>query len=254
VDIGDELFEQLTIRTKTVTLVGLVAIAAGLIGCGGARSTAAASPSPAPASSASSPAASSVEAEIVTTANAATVGADVAASTLPSLDKNRFAAFLDDHQTITNAYDGKTVREVINLQISYEVALQLAEQARRDDLLHKQEIAKLIASDVTIVQERPHSIVLHMDLQNLTAKPIKTLEIGLTFVGAKDAKEIGLAEVHLVRNIAGKGRISFDYPMRWVRFGSDTGPMMAAIGQPKKLVGQVTEIKYADGTDAGFDD
>lgn len=251
-DIGDELFE-LNPTTKSVVLVGLVAIATGLAGCSGGKNAGAASPAPT-TTSAIATGTASIDGEVVTTATAAKVKADVAASALPPIDKNRFAAFIDDHAALPNAYDGKTVRQVINLQISYEVALQLAEQARRDDLLHQREIAKLITSHVTIVREQPHSITLHIDLQNLTAKTIRNLEIGMEFRAKKDGRSIGLVEIHLVRTIPGKARIAFDYPMRWVRFGADTGPMMAAIGVPKTLSAQVTEIKYADGTDAGFDD
>jgi hypothetical protein len=42
--------------------------------------------------------------------------------------------------------------------------------------------------------------------------------------------------------------------MRYYRFGEDAGPLMAAKGKLKTILAQVKEIKYADGSDAGFDD
>ncbi len=244
---------QLTIRSKVATLVGVTAIAVALSGCGGGKSATTTTASAAPTTVASI-APGMINSEIVHAGSEAKAVADVRASDLTPLDKNRFEAFITDHPKIPGAYDTKTVREVINLQISYEVGLGLAEQSRQDDIKHTNEIAKLITSKLTIIRELPHRIDLHFDIQNLTAKPIKNLEFGLRFVSAKDGTEIGLAEVHITRNLAGHGKLSFDYPMSWVRFGSDTGTMMAAIGVPKKAFGQVTEIKYADGTDAGFDD
>ncbi len=246
-DIRYKLLKQLTV-SKATAILGLAALAASLVGCGGHSTTTTST------SSAVTQAPSDASAIVVTIPTLAKVQAEIAASSLSTLDKNRFAAFIDDHQHVTNAYENKTVREVINLQISYEVALRLAAQARADDTMHKAEIAKLITSKITLASEADRSLVLHMDLQNLTAKQVKNLEIGLEFDDAKTGARVGQAEVQLRRNIAAHGRISFDYPMRYIRFSEDAGPMMASKGKAKKLDAQVTEIKYADGTDAGFDD
>lgn len=248
-DIRYKLLKQLTI-SKTTAILGLAALAASLSGCGGHSSSTTSTSS----AVTQAPSASPVDATVVTTPTLAKVQADVAASSLPTLDKNRFAAFIDDHQQVTNAYENKTVRDVINLQFSYEVALRLAAQARADDTMHKAELAKLITSTVTLASEGDRSLVLHVDLRNLTGKEVKNLEIGLEFDDAKTGRRIGQAEVQLRRNIVAHGRIAFDYPMRYVRFSEDAGPMMASKGKAKKLDAQVTEIKYADGTDAGFDD
>ncbi len=258
-DIRYELLEQLTI-SKTIAILGLAALAASLSGCGGHSSSTASTSSAVTQSPSASPAVTgsrtvaAIEKTLVTAPTLAKVQADVAASTLAPLDKNRFAAFIDDHEQIANAYENKTVRDVINLQIAYEVGLRMAAQAHADDTRHKDELAKLITSKITLVNERERSIVLHIDLQNLTAKQVKTIEIGLEFDNAKGGARVGLSEIRLTRNIAPNGRIAFDYPMRYVRFGEDAGPMMASKGAAKTLTAQVTEIKYADGTDAGFDD
>lgn len=256
---------ELTPHSKVIALLGLAAFAASLAGCGGhtnATSTATASSAVTPAPSVAPSlapggaptAAPTIDTEVVTIPTLAKVQADVASSGLTQLDKNRFAAFIDDHQDRANAYVDKTVREVINLQISYEVALRLAAQADADDKLHKAMLAKLIASTVTLVSEDDRKVVLHFAFQNLSDKEIKKLELGLEFDDAKTNARIAMSEVHLTRNIPAHGRIAFDYPMRYYRFSEDAGPLMAAKGKPKTLVAQVKEIKYADGTDAGFDD
>lgn len=237
--------------------MGLAALAASLAGCGGhtgSSSSASSTTTTTTATAVPSVAPGAIDTEVVTIPTLAKVQADVAASDLTTLDKNRFAAFIDDHQDHTNAYTDKTVREVINLQISYEVALRLAAQAEADDRLHKAMLAKLITPTVTLVSEDDRKIVLHFEFQNLSAKEIKKLELGLEFDDAKSNARIAMSEVHVTRNIAGHGRIAFDYPMRYYRFSEDAGPLMAAKGKPKTIVAQVKEIKYADGSDAGFDD
>ena len=257
----------MTIHSKVTAFMGLAALAASLAGCGGhtngssssnatASSAVTPAPSVAPAEAASGEpaAASAIDAEVVTLPTLAKVRTDVAASGLTQLDKNRFQAFIDDHAEHTNAYVDKTVREVINLQISYEVALRLAAQAHADDMLHKAEIAKLVAPTITLVSEDARKIVLHFDFRNLSDKEIKKMELGLEFDDAKTNARIAMAEVHITRNIPGHGHIAYDYPMRYYRFSEDAGPLMASQGKPKKLDAQVTEINYADGTDAGFDD
>jgi hypothetical protein len=239
---------KLTLRRHGLALVGLAAFAASLAGCGHSTATTA-------TSSAVTQAPSTINTEVVTVATLDKVGADVAASGLAQLDKNRFAAFISDHQGRTqSAYLGKTVRDVINLQISYEVALGLAAQARADDKMHKTELAKLVTSTIVLAQERDRSIVLHMDFVNHSTKEIKKLEIGLEFDDKATGKRIGLAELQLTRNIPGGGHIGFDFPMGYYRFSEDAGPMLASKGKAKKLDAEVTEIKYADGTDAGYDD
>jgi hypothetical protein len=229
--------------------MGLAALAASLAGCGGRAAS-----SSSAATAVASVAPGAIDAEVVTVPTLAKVQADVAASDLSTLDKNRFAAFVGDHQDRTDAYEGKTVREVIDLQISYEVGLRMAAQANADDRRHKAMLAKLIAPAVALVSEDDRKIVLHFAFRNLSAKEIKKLDLGLELHDAKTGARIAMSEVHVTRDIAGHGTVAFDYPMRYYRFGEDAGPLMAAKGKPKTIVAQVKEIKYADGSDAGFDD
>jgi len=238
----------LTVRTKVTALMGLAALAASLAGCGHTTTTTTTT------TAVASVAPGAIDAEVVTVPTLAKVQADVAASDLTTLDKNRFAAFIDDHQDGTNAYAGKSVREVINLQISYEVGLRMTAQADAEDKRHKAMLAKLIAPTVSLISEDDRKIGLHLAFRNLSAKEIKKLELGLELDDAKTGARIALSEVHVTRNIAGHATVAFDYPMRYYRFGEDAGPLMAAKGKPKTILAQVKEITYADGTDAGFDD
>lgn len=92
-----------------------------------------------------------------------------------------------------------------------------------------------------------------VELHNKSAKRITSLDSGI-FVVDGSGRRIGMTEIHIARGIAPHESVAFWYPMRYLRFGEDTGAMVRAAGKPKRVSMDVTEIKYADGSDAGYDD
>ena len=111
----------------------------------------------------------------------------------------------------------------------------------------------LIESSVTKTRDEDRTISLFVHLQNKSAKTIESLDAGLE-VHDSSGTRIGLAEITIARTIAPHASAAFWYPMRYVRFGEDTGTMRLAAGKPKTVRMDVTEIKYADDSDAGYDD
>ena len=145
------------------------------------------------------------------------------------------------------ALDPRKARE------AYAVGQRLAAQDREQQAEHRAQMARLISSTVTKTRDADRTISLLVRLQNKSAKAIKSLDAGLEVHNAS-GKRIGLAEITIAREIAPHSNATFWYPMRYVRFGEDTGTMRLAAGKPKTVQMDVTEIKYADGSDAGYDD
>lgn len=114
-------------------------------------------------------------------------------------------------------------------------------------------MARLIDANVPQTRDADRTISLYVHLHNRSAKPIRSLEAGLE-VHDSAGKRIGLTEIGIEKPIAAHGTLAFWYPVRYVRFSEDAGTMRLAAGKPKTIQMDVTEIKYADGTDAGYDD
>lgn len=114
-------------------------------------------------------------------------------------------------------------------------------------------MAKLIDATVSQTRDVDRTISLFIRLQNRSSKAIKSLDAGLEIHDASGAR-VGMSEIHLSRAIRAHASSAFWYPMRYLRFGEDAGTMRMAAGKPKTVEMDVTEIKYADGSDAGYDD
>jgi hypothetical protein len=140
-----------------------------------------------------------------------------------------------------------------NARMAYEVGRRLAAQDRAQTAEHRAEMARLIRASISTAQDADRTISLHVRLHNLSAKTIRSLDTGLE-VRATDGRRIGLAEIGIEKTIPPHATLAFWYPMRYVRFGEDAGTMRLAAGKPKTIRMDVTEIKYSDGTDAGYDD
>lgn len=223
--------------------MGLAAVAASLFACTGHTQ----SSRPAPTVSVG------VEDLTVTASNAQAVMTRIAASHMEPMDKDRFAAFVETHQKSPGAYDGKTVRQIINLQEAYEIGLRMTAQTEIDDRRHRSELAKLMQARVDRTREADRMVELTLSIANTSVKTVKSLEFGL-FVMGSDGKRIAMTEFRTGEPIAPHGTRTITVPMRYVRFGADAGAMVEAAGRPKTYSVVVKEIKYTDGTDAGYDD
>ncbi|HET9096987.1 MAG TPA: hypothetical protein VFN37_10020 [Candidatus Baltobacteraceae bacterium] len=147
----------------------------------------------------------------------------------------------------------KPILDPAKAREAYAVGQRLAAQDRADTARHRAEMSRLIAASVSQTRDAGRTISLYVHLHNRSAKAIRSVEAGLE-VHDSTGKRIGLTEIGIRKPIAGHGTLAFWYPLRYVRFSEDAGTMRLAAGKPKTIQMNVTEIKYADGTDAGYDD
>lgn len=147
----------------------------------------------------------------------------------------------------------KPILDPVKAQQAFAVGEKLAAQDRAQQAEHREEIAKLIDARVIETRERNRTISLLIRIHNKGAKKIRTLDSGV-FVNDTAGRRVGMTEVTLSKSIAPHATIAFWYPMRYLRFGEDAGTMRLADGKRKRVTLDVTEIKYTDGSDAGYDD
>jgi len=177
----------------------------------------------------------------------------VDASTLPAGDKRDFKTFVDSNELRQVAYEGKTVREVINAERAFEVGKRLEAQDRESDAVRRAAMAKLISLEITHISDRERGVELLVRAQNRTGKPIRGFDAGLEVDDAKSHRRIGLAELHVTQPLRPRAMRTFLYPMRYVRFGEDTGSMRLSAGWPKVAHLDVFGVSFA-GSEAPDDD
>lgn len=137
---------------------------------------------------------------------------------------------------------------------AYAVGLQLAAQDRAAAKEHRAEMARLIDAVLVRTREQDRTLWLLLRLRNKSAKAVRSIGAGLE-VHDPAGKRLGLAEIDdAAVHIGPHATVSVWEPVRYVRFGEDAGTMRLAAGKPKRIDLQIIELKYADGSDAGYDD
>ncbi|GAC1393811.1 MAG: hypothetical protein NVSMB31_13560 [Vulcanimicrobiaceae bacterium] len=177
----------------------------------------------------------------------------VETSALPQNDKIAFAAMVEQHRAKPHDLDGKTVREIILQERTYEVGLRMGAQERADDKKHREAIAKLMAVTIQAHSEEEHRIVLKLRVVNKTAKAMTRFDSAIE-VHDRNDKRIGIAEFVADRAVPPHQTVTFSQPISYLRFGEDAGMMRMFQRKPKTVELEVKEIKYRDGSDAGYDD
>lgn len=147
----------------------------------------------------------------------------------------------------------KPILDPAKAKIAYAVGTSLAAKDRIEQADHRKEMSRLLEARVIKTRDEDRTISFLVHLHNKSTRSIASLDSGL-FVYDAWGHRLGMTELHLAKPIAPHATIAFWYPMRYVRFSDDAGTMRLAAGKPKRVRMEPTEIKYADGTDAGYDD
>jgi len=101
--------------------------------------------------------------------------------------------------------------------------------------------------------EFDRKITIRLRVHNLSSKNVRAIEAGLEVDDLSGAR-IATTEVHRTADIPPHGSLAIDISMPYTQFGEDTGSMREALGKPQRQRIDVKEIKYSDGSDAGYDD
>lgn len=140
-----------------------------------------------------------------------------------------------------------------NASLAKQIGAQLAAKEREETSRHRAEILKLVRAELSNVSETDRVLSLHVGAINYTTKTIKALEVGLEVHDASGAV-IGRTELRSGKRIGPKSQQMLTFNIPYTQFGEGTGPVREALGKPKTYVLDVKEIKYTDGSDAGYDD
>lgn len=194
-----------------------------------------------------------LEQRTVTRSDETSISAAVRDGRLPQSDKDAFAAYLFDNAKRPEAFEGKTVREVIEAQRAHEVGVRLERQDRESTRARRAAMARVIVLAVRGIRDTANGVVLDVDVTNRSAKAMTGFDAGLEVHDGRTHRRIGLAELHVERRVAPHSRAGFAYPMRYVRFGEDTAGMRLAQGRPKSATLDPAGVRFADGPAADTD-
>ncbi len=115
-------------------------------------------------------------------------------------------------------------------------------------------LAKLIRVSVQRSVERDRTMELALNVHNFTTKSVRRIDLGLIAQRTSGAI-IATTELHCATcTLAAHATRTVVVTIPYTQFGDDTGRMREAVGAPHVFHTDVKEIKYADGSDAGFDD
>lgn len=193
-----------------------------------------------------------LEQRTVTRADEGAISAAVRDSRLSEGDKDAFATFLFENAKRPEAFEGKSVREVIVAQRAHDVGVRLEREDRASTLARRGAMARVIALSVARVADKASGVEIEIGVANRSDETITGFDAGLEVRDVRSRRRIGLAELHIQRRVPPHGRLSFGYPMRYVRFGEDTGSMRLARGRAKTAALDPTGVRFGDGrgTDA----
>lgn len=194
-----------------------------------------------------------LEQRTVTRANEGAVSAAVRDSKLSEGDKDAFATFLFENAKRPEAFEGKSVREVIVAQRAHDVGVRLEREDRASTLARRAAMSRVIALSVTRVTDAQNSLHLNISVANRSSETITGFDAGLEVDDKRSRRRVGLAELHVERRVPPHSRLSFDYPMRYVRFGEDTGSMRLARGRAKTATLDPMGVRFGSGRGADTD-
>ena len=140
-----------------------------------------------------------------------------------------------------------------NAALAQHVGAQLAAKEREETARHRAEIAKLIYVNLSHATETDRTLTLAVHTTNFTPKTINALELGLEVDDAQ-GNALGRCELRSGKTVDAKSQTTIAFAMPYTKFGSGTAAVREALGKPKRYLLDVKEIKYTDGSDAGYDD
>ena len=218
---------MLTRLPIAILAMGLVAIATGLIGCSHQATTATAQTN-----------------TTATTSNA----------TLSPADQARYHAFVAAHKRTPQAYLGRSVAEIVNLQKAYETGQRLVTADRAKVSAERALMAHTFTLVPVGISDDQSHVIFTFLAHNLTREHVAHVTIGLSIFDRATNKRIGLTEWTIDRDFGPGAQVRFTRPLPYLHFAEDAGTMRSGAGKPRRVVVEVEAVTFADGGKAGEDD
>lgn len=232
----------------TVTVLALALAASGC----GARHASQASPAPSPSSGVKAESTLSMGDAIVTTDRLDELASEVARSALSAANRGAFARFVKNNRKRPEAYDGKTVRQIVNFEVAYENGLAAVEATERREEANARHLETMIDARVASGRDLGRAIAFGVSLRNKTDKRVKHVDVELEITDALVHKQLGLIELNIDRDLGPHASATFAFPVRYGVFGIDAAKMMAASHRAKTFAVRPTQVIYADGSAVGI--
>jgi hypothetical protein len=172
----------------------------------------------------------------------------VAGSSLSQYDRAAFAAFMTKNRDRPEAYDGQTVRRIINYQRAYRFALKIAADSLARTRQARATLAKAITISPRNIVDRDRAITLDLSILNQSGKTITYAGAELVVADAAGSRTLGTTELHFPGKIAPHAALAEKRSVRYASFQSGNATMMDAGASPKRIRVNVIEVKYSDGT------
>jgi hypothetical protein len=197
-----------------------------------------------------------VASTVVTVTNRPSILVEVADSSLSDEQKRAFGkAFARAAAGGRDDVTGRTVHDLIIDQERRDVAAALVAKDAESLDSHATEIAKYVEAEVTDVTP-PHATAEHLrfTVRNVGPKAIRRLEVGIE-IATRDEHRLGLAEFDTDEPVAPHASRTIAVDVPFSRFAAEgTWRLIEATGTAKRVATRVKEVRFADGTDVGYDD
>ena len=94
---------------------------------------------------------------------------------------------------------------------------------------------------------------MRLEVHNFSKKTVHRFDIALALL-TPAGKTLGTTEIHVIHTFLPLARAHFSTVFPYTQFGEDTGNVVLAKGQRLRWNARIKEIRYADGSRAGYDD
>jgi len=232
---------------RVASALTLSAIALTASGCNARQGAQAASPQPSPSAAVDVATSDTV----VYAATIEAVADAVASGDLPAADRSAFAHFVANNRNRPEAYDGKTVRQIVNFEIAYENGVASIANSDRREEANARALERVIDARVVSGRDLDRAIVFGISIRNKSSKSIKHVDLELTVRDAAAHKTVGRLVLNIDRLVPPHATATFPFPVRYAVFGGDAGSMIAAARRAKTYDVRPSAILFADGSRAG---
>lgn len=173
---------------------------------------------------------------------------------LPVEQRRAFLRFMAENRARSDAYNGKTVRQIAAFQLVYEKAQTMVGQAKAQDAAIDRKLRPLLDAKIVSARDRGNSIVFTVAMHNKTGKTIEHANLALTIEDPRTRSQVAEFQLHVDRAVPPHAAVTFDMPVSYRLFDNTATAVKDAASHGAICAVQLSRIEYADGSSAGADE